>query len=250
MAGLRAQGVSSSALIAADRSAAARVLVARRLDIRVVADNTAVIRAADVIVLAVKPQQMSELLAQVGPHLQRRQLVVSIAAGITLRWLQARLRRSPVIRVMPNLPATVGYGYAAVVAGRLASRRHMAIARSLFQAVGAVDELPERCFDAITAVSGSGPAYVLFLAGAWERAAAALGLPAQVRRRAIEQTLAGSARLFAAGDLSAEELIRRVASKRGATEAALKVLGRRQVAAHIVEALRAAARRSRQLSWM
>ena len=249
MKGLRAQGVPARRLRAADPNPATRHRARQSFHVSVTPDNVSVVRQSDVIVLAVKPQQFPELLAQIGPHLASRQLVVSIAAGVTIRWLQSRLPRSAVIRVMPNLPATASCGFSAMALGRRTTSHHRAIARQLFGAVGEVVELPERYFDAITAVSGSGPAYVFFLAHAWEEAARRLGLPSAIAARAVRQTLEGSTRLFQMSEEPALTLIKRVASKGGTTEAALRVLARRHVAAHFLEALRAAAHRSQQLSW-
>jgi pyrroline-5-carboxylate reductase len=246
--GLLAHGVPPSRLRASEARATARRAVSRRFGIAALARNTEAARGADVVLLAVKPQQMAEVVGQLAPVLTRRQLVVSIAAGITLRWLEARLPGAPLVRVMPNLPATVGCGFSALAPGRRATARHRAVAKALFAAVGTVVELPERHFDAVTAVSGSGPAYVFYLVDVWEAAARALGLPPALAARGIRQTLEGGVRLLQADSASAAELIKRVASKRGTTEAALKVLARRRVGASFSEALRAAARRSRELS--
>ena len=246
--GLLASGVSRHRLRAADASSMIRGRVSRRFGLTARQDNIVTARGADVIILAVKPQQMSEVTAQLAPHLRRNQLVISIAAGITLRWLQVRLKGLPVIRVMPNLPATVGSGFSAIAPGRAATVRHRAMAIALFGAVGAVCEVPERQLDAVTAVSGSGPAYVFFLAQIWQQAAQSLGLSPKVAERAIRATLEGSVRLWQASGESPDVLINKVASKGGTTEAALKVLVTRRVAAHFLEALRAAARRSKELS--
>jgi pyrroline-5-carboxylate reductase len=212
-------------------------------------DNLEVVRRSNIVILAVKPQQFAEVVAGIAPTITRGQLIISIAAGITLRWLQERLPDVPLVRVMPNLPATVGCGFSAVVLGRSTGARHRAKALALFQTVGEVVELPERHLDAITAVSGSGPAYVFFLVQMWEAAAASLGLPRSVAERAIRQTLEGSLRLLQASGEPASVLMGKVASKRGTTEAALKVLARQRVSVHFMEALRAAARRSKELSW-
>ena len=247
IAGLRAKGVSGRSILAVDLSAARRAQV-RRLGARATADSCAVACAGDVIVLAVKPQQMASVVSELAPCIARRQLVISIAAGITLRWLQDRLPGAPVIRVMPNLPATVGHGFTAYALGRRATARHQEIAATLFGAVGETVEVPERLLDAVTAVSGSGPAYIFYLAHVWEAAAVALGLPRAIAHRAVKRTLIGSAALLAGSETSPKEWIARVASKKGTTEAALRVLARRGVSRHVAEALRAAARRSRALS--
>jgi pyrroline-5-carboxylate reductase len=246
--GLLARGVSRTRLIAAEPDVRRRQQAARRFGIRVVAGNRAAAAASDVVILAVKPQQMAQALEELRGAL-RRHVVISIAAGVTLRWLQARLPGVAVIRVMPNLPATIACAFSAIAPGTRARRRHLAAARAIFEAIGEVVELPERYFDAVTAVSGSGPAYVFFLAQAWEDAARALGLPSTVARRAVRRTLGGSVRVLERDGHSPQELIARVASKRGTTEAALRVLARQRVAARFAQALRAAARRSAQLAW-
>ena len=247
--GLLTHGVSPKRLAVAEQNPDTRRRVAQQFHLHVHSQNLHVARDASVIILAVKPQQVPEVVSMLAPHLGRRHLVISIAAGITLRWLKARLPGVPVIRVMPNLPATVAQGFSAITASRDTTSSHRALARAIFSAVGEVVELPERYFDAVTAVSGSGPAYLFYLIQAWEDAARALGLPSAVSANAIRQTLRGSTRLLEVSDEPASTLIARVASKGGTTEAALKVLAKRKVSASFVEALRAAARRSRELSW-
>lgn len=245
--GLLAQGVAPRSLLAADPSGAARARL-RALSVRTARENCLVACEADVIVLAVKPQEMASVLDGIASCLSRRQLIISIAAGITLRYVSARLPKSPVIRVMPNLPATVRKGFAAYACGRSTTPRHRQVAQAIFGAVGETVELPERSLDAITAVSGSGPAYVFFLTRIWEEAAIALGLSRDLARQAVRQTLIGSAKLLASSQESPQEWIARVASKKGTTEAALRVLAKRGVDRHMTEALRAAARRSRELA--
>lgn len=246
--GLLRAGISRARLRAADPSASMRRLAARRFGVQVSADNAQAIRGSGVVLLAVKPQQMADVVAQLAPRLSRHQLVISIAAGVTLRWLQVRLPKVAIIRVMPNLPATVSVGFSAITPGSAATSRHRTMARALFGAVGEVVELPERYFDAVTAVSGSGPAYVFYFVQMWEDAARALGLPDAIARRAVRRTLEGSARLLQASGEPAAVLVGKVASKRGTTEAALTVLARRAVSAHFAQALRAAAKRSKELS--
>lgn len=247
--GLIAKGVRPSQITGAEANAATRRRVARKFGIRVSADAAAVAGRAQVLVLAVKPQQFPELLREIAPSVRRTTLVISIAAGITLRWMARRLPGAALARVMPNLPATVGAGFSALAFGPGLNARHRAQARALCAAVGRVVELPERHFDAITAVSGSGPAYVFYLVQAWEQAARALGLPERVAAEAIRSTVEGSARLLRQSREPAAVLVSRVASKGGTTEAALRVFARRQVSRHVAEGVRAAAKRSRELSW-
>ena len=247
--GLLARGVSRRQLMAAEITPSIRAAVGRRCGIEVTDDAARVARRSHILLLAVKPQQFPDLLSAIAPSVCRTHLVISIAAGIRLGWLQARLPRVPLVRVMPNLPAMVGCGFSALTRGRWASAHHLAIATAIFTAVGDVVELPERHFDAMTAVSGSGPAYLFFLVDAWEQAACSLGLPQAVAARAIRRTLHGSLRLLESRDETPQELMQQVASKGGTTEAALNRLAARRVAWHMTEALRAAARRSKELSW-
>ncbi len=244
--GLLAKGMPARQLYAADPSPQARRKISR-LGLSVSDDNREC-RQADVIVLAVKPQEMPSVLADLASNLHPPQWVISIAAGIPLSFLESRLPRLPIVRVMPNLPATVGQGFSALAMGCRVRLRHRRIAMEIFNAVGQVVRVAEPLLDAITAVSGSGPAYVFFLAQVWEEAALRLGLPRAVARRAVAQTLKGSVQLLEKNSLSPQEWIARVASKRGTTEAALRVLEQRRVRFAIVAALQAAAKRSRQLS--
>lgn len=245
--GLLAQGSSPKSISASDSDRKARRAAASALKIAVCKDNAAVVGRSSVILLAVKPQQFPELIDAIAPQVSSRHLVISIAAGIRLDWLQKHLPRAAVVRVMPNLPATVGCGFSALAFGRRVTAPQKKVATAIFSAVGEVVALSERYFDAVTAVSGSGPAYVFWLVKAWQEAAVALGLPASIAKAAVYSTLRGSERLLAR-KADASALIKRVASKGGTTEAALKVLEKRRTQAYFIEALRAAAARSRQLS--
>ncbi|MBI4596850.1 MAG: pyrroline-5-carboxylate reductase [Candidatus Omnitrophica bacterium] len=246
--GLLATGLSPNALRAADADAATRKAVSQRFSVQVAEDNLGLVRWTNVVIVAVKPQQCHDVIVPLASELTPQHLVISIVAGITLRWWQAKLPGVPVVRVMPNLPATVGAGFSAIAWGPKVRPRHRAMARAIVHAVGEVAELPERHFDAITAVSGSGPAYVFSLVQMWEDAARALGLPKDVASAAIAQTLSGSVALLRASGEPAGALVSQVASKGGTTEAALKVFEQRRLRLHMMEALRAAAQRSKQLS--
>ena len=245
--GLLAKGIRPRQLSAIDPSSqACRRL--RHWGVSVSANAREPVLRADTILLAVKPQEMAGVLTTLAPNIHPRQCVISIAAGITLKFLQERLPGAPVIRVMPNLPATIGCGFSAMSMGRWVRPAHRRIATEIFKAVGEVVEVPERFLDAITAVSGSGPAYVFFFAQMWEEAARTLGLSEPVSRRAVWQTLQGSVQLLTENVFNPSEWIVKVASKKGTTEAALRVLTQRRIKDHFLEALQAAARRSKELS--
>ena len=250
LAGLRRQGMPAARLLVTESNPKAAQTVRRRFGVAAVS-LVQLARRCDVVIVAVKPQDLSPVLAALrralGPR-PRRVLVISIAAGVTLRALERQVGRVAVVRVMPNLPANVGAGIAAVAAGRWASVRHRRIAAAIFQSVGDALELPERCFDAVTAVSGSGPAYFFLIFKALRDAGIAHGLPADVAQRLAVQTALGSARLAQQSSDGLERLIARVASKHGTTEAALKVFARRRLEHTLNAGVAAAAKRSQELS--
>lgn len=213
------------------------------------ADNRAAVAGADAVVIAVKPAHVEALLAEIRDVLPAGALVISIAAGVSCARIESLLggnRR--VIRVMPNTPALVLRGAAGVSRGTHASPADLETALALFQAVGVAVEVPESQLDAVTALSGSGPAYVFYLAEAMLQAAAGLGLDAATARSLTVQTLEGAAVLMRDTGLPPEELRRRVTSKGGTTAAAIAVFDDAGVAASLRSGLEAAHRRSRELS--
>ena len=247
--GLIASGVPRRSVTGIESSPETRAAVSKKHGIRTTAQLADGLRQANVVLLAVKPQQLREVTEALADLIKPSQLVVSIAAGITLDWLEERLGRRPLMRVMPNLPATAGAGFSAIAASPQATARQRSVARALFSAVGETVEVPESQLDAITAVSGSGPAYVFFLMRAWQAAASELGLSPKVAEQAVRKTLEGSLALLAQEPgTSPDEWIRRVASKGGTTEAALAVLEREAVEKRFIAALAAAAARSKELT--
>ncbi len=211
--------------------------------------NVEAARAAEVLFLAVKPQVFGEVLAELRGAIKRDALVISIAAGVRAARIEEALGEGiRVVRVMPNTPALVGAGVSAICAGRHASDGDLATAETLLKSVGVVVRVTESLMDAVTAVSGSGPAYVFYLMEAMLASAAGLGLDAGTARKLVIGTVAGAARLAAAADVGPEELRARVTSKGGTTAAAIGALDERGVKAALEEAIRAAERRSRELS--
>lgn len=213
------------------------------------ADNAGAVADAEVVFLSVKPQQMPELLAAIAPRLPSRALVISIAAGIRTAVLEAGLGGDArVVRAMPNTPALVGAGVTAICAGSRATPADMERAESLLRAVGHVVRVRELDMDAVTAVSGSGPAYVFYFMEALLEGAQQLGLDPALARQLVYGTLAGAARLASESSDPPAVLRERVTSKGGTTAAALEVVRSRQVAQAWVDALEAARRRSVELS--
>jgi pyrroline-5-carboxylate reductase len=203
---------------------------------------------ADCIVLAVKPQQMKTLASALAPLVGNR-LVISIAAGVRRASLSAWLggtRR--IVRVMPNTPALVGAGVTAMYAGPEVDDRERAEAQRIFESVGRALWVPrEEDLDAVTAVSGSGPAYVFYFMEAMLEACARLGLDGEAARTLVLETFSGATKLAHAATEPPSVLRERVTSKGGTTEAALRSLGADDVAGHIVKAVAIAAARSREL---
>ena len=204
--------------------------------------------AGDVVLLAVKPQQMRSVAKDLSSRL-RGQLVISIAAGIRTtdltRWLDGHDR---IVRVMPNTPALIRSGVAGLFAAAAVKQSDRDSAQTILGAVGSVVWVKsESDIDAVTAVSGSGPAYVFYFIEALEQAAAELGLNAGQAHALAVQTFAGAAKLAAGSSESASVLRARVTSKAGTTEAALKTMEANDIKHKIVEAVRAAAKRSSEL---
>jgi pyrroline-5-carboxylate reductase len=259
MARALAQGLVSKGvfrpdqIVAADIDAAVRRRFTRATRIAAVADNLAVVAAAPAIVLAVKPQTIDAVLSEVGgflkePRAAARKLFISIAAGIRVAHLEAAMPGARVIRVMPNAPAMVGEGMAALVRGKRATVADQAFAVKLFAAVGqAIVLKDEALIDAVTALSGSGPAYVYLFIKALADAACAEGLsPAHALAMAL-QTVRGAEAQMRQSKLPPAELIRLVASPGGTTEAALNKFSELDFSGVVGAAIRAAAGRSREL---
>ena len=246
--GLLNSGLPRTQVVGVDASAEIRSKVKSSLRIRMTDDAREAVSGANVVLLSVKPQQMAEATRAIAGGIGAKRLVISIAAGIPIAFFEEQFPGVPIVRVMPNLPATVGAGFSAIACGRQVKPEHRAVARAIFRAVGAIVDLPETHFDAITAVSGSGPAYLFYLMQAWREAARKLGLDETTAQCAILETVKGSVRLYDAGADAPQAWIAKVASKGGTTEAALRVLDQHHVAVHIVEAIEAAAKRSKELT--
>lgn len=214
-----------------------------------VSTDNGVIQNAEIVVLSVKPQVMDAVLREIAPFLREETLVVSIAAGISCAKIEASLKgERRVVRVMPNTPALVGQGAAALAAGAHADEADLEVAEAILQCVGLTVRVEENELDAVTALSGSGPAYVFYLIEAMLAAAEQMGLSPNVSRTLAVQTVEGVARLMRDSGESATVLRERVTSKGGTTEAAIRSLDASGVKAAIVKALHAAKTRSEELS--
>jgi pyrroline-5-carboxylate reductase len=211
--------------------------------------NIAGVSGAQVVILAVKPQVMAEVLNEIKAHLAPQALIISIAAGITTARLETQLSAGRrMVRVMPNMPAMLLSGVSAYCLGSHATEADAQLAETLFRSVGAVVRLDEKHLDAVTALSGSGPAYVFFLAELMTQAGQEMGLDQVAAETLTLGTIRGAARLLEEAGQSPEELRRRVTSKGGTTAAAMEVLENEHVREIFVKAIRTAQKRSRELS--
>jgi pyrroline-5-carboxylate reductase len=224
-----------------------RALETAFVGVHVVPSPAWAVPEADVVVVAVKPGDVPAALESAAPALADGVLVLSIAAGVTLATLEAAVPGRAVVRAMPNTPALVREGAAAIAAGTSASDADLDVAERVLGSVGAVVRVPESQLDAVTGLSGSGPAYVFLLAEAMIEAGVLVGLQRDSARALVIQTLLGSSRLLAVGDESPESLRAAVTSPGGTTAAGLAELEAHGFRAAVLDAVRAATERSRAL---
>ena len=247
IAGLLDSGFEADGLSVAEADAdRRRALETVFPGVRVVPAAAWALPEADVAVVAVKPGDVAMVLGGALEAVGMATLVVSIAAGITIGALETLVPGRPVIRAMPNTPALVRKGAAAISAGTHATEQHMGIAERVLGAVGTVVRVPEDQLDAVTGLSGSGPAYVFLIAEAMIEAGVLAGLARETSAALVRQTLLGSATLLAGGT-SATELREAVTSPGGTTAAGLRELEVRGVRAAMLDAVAAATARSREL---
>ncbi|HKU41173.1 MAG TPA: pyrroline-5-carboxylate reductase [Polyangiales bacterium] len=229
ISGLLARGSArADSLIASDVREDALAALARQHGIATARDNAGA-SAAEIVVLSVKPQVLPQVLVELAPRLASDTLVVSIAAGVPLAVIEGQLPGKRVIRAMPNTPALVGAGATAIATGRHATAEDSKRARAIFESVGVVVEVPEAQLDAVTALSGSGPAYVFYLAEALIEAGRAAGLPDDVASALALQTVYGAAKLLHESGEQPADLRRKVTSPGGTTEAGVRSLDASQV---------------------
>jgi len=215
--------------------------------VRVVPSAAWAVADTDVVVVAVKPGDVGTTLETALPALGADTLVLSIAAGVTISSVEALVPDRPVVRAMPNTPALVGEGASAIAPGSHARPEHLDLAEQLLGAVGIVVRVSESALDAVTGLSGSGPAYVFLVAEALIEAGVLVGLTRDDASRLVIQTLLGSATLLARDDSGPEALRAAVTSPGGTTAAGLRELEAHGLRAAILDAVTAATRRSREL---
>jgi pyrroline-5-carboxylate reductase len=241
--------VKADAIGASDPSDAARAAFEREVPgVKVGDENASVVKGADVVILAVKPQMMNGVLSDLRNAMPASAVVVSIAAGITLERLAAGLNAGQrIVRVMPNTPCLIGRGVSCFSLGPHATRDDAEKVSALLTAVGAAFEVPESHLDAVTGLSGSGPAFVYSMIEALTEGGVAVGLPAKLAAELAARTAAGAAEMVLQTGETPAVLRDRVTSPGGTTQAGLAVLKERQFRDSVVAAIDAATRRSAEL---
>ncbi|MGN7969394.1 pyrroline-5-carboxylate reductase [Microbacterium sp. 22296] len=253
--GLVAAGLTGGGVTATNRSIAKAAELADLEGVTSVAleaqpaGNAHAVASADIVLVGVKPAMVPDLLTEIAPHLRPGAVVVSLAAGVTLETFARHLGDDvSTLRSMPNTPSLVGKGVTGLAAGPSASDDDVAVVRALFETVGAVVEVPEAQIDALSTISGSGPAYVFLLVEAFTEAAVRMGFDHDQARLLAEQTFIGATSLMAASDVDPAELRRRVTSPKGTTERAIAVLQEARLNDTFARAAEAALARAKELA--
>ena len=245
---IRAGLVQASDIIASDPVEEARRSFAQGVAAMTTASNPEVLRFASVLVLAVKPDQVAAALSEVRRGFTRKHLLISIAAGVPLARLEGGLSKGArVIRVMPNTPALIGHSATAYALGSSASEEDGRLAQKLFASIGLAMCVKESLLDAVTGLSGSGPAYVYLMIEALSDGGVAAGLPREIATKLAAQTLLGAAKMVLETGLHPGVLKDMVTSPGGTTIEGLHELERGKVRASLMNAVRAAAEKSKKL---
>jgi pyrroline-5-carboxylate reductase len=255
MGGILAAGMITRKILSAQNITVTDIDASRLKDlhaslkVQVTADNKKAVKDADIIILAVKPQNFPETLKGIRTVANKSKLFISIAAGVTTDAIEKLLSKSPrVLRVMPNVAAMAGEGAAAVASGHFAKKDDVQYALTILNAVGLAVEVDEKLMDAVTGLSGSGPAYCFVMIEALADAGVGLGLTRDLAEKLAAQTMLGSARLCLTGKQHPAQLKNMVTSPGGTTAAGLKVLEEGKIRATLMAAVEAAARRAKELA--
>jgi pyrroline-5-carboxylate reductase len=238
----------AAAIIASDKDKEKLHEIKQCYGVHAAEDSGKLVKASDVIILAVKPQNMLELLAQISASITKAKLVISIAAGIPTHYIEGHAEgHIRVIRTMPNTPAVIGEGATALTRGKNATESDLLIAKHIFDAVGISVEVPEELMDAVTGLSGSGPAYVFLIIEALSDAGVHMGLSRDIAVKLAAQTLLGAAKLCLSSNKHLGELKDMVTSPAGTTIAGLKALEDGKLRAALMAAVESATLRSKEL---
>ncbi len=240
-----------STLIVSEKNIKKRNYIRRKYRVSVINDNIKLVKNSDVVILAIKPQDMPEVLDEIVCRLSSvvcRLLFISIAAGISTHFIESFFKtKVRVIRVMPNMAALIGEGISAICKGRYASGKDLNETKKIFRVLGEMIEIEEKYLNLITGLSGSGPAYFFYFVEQLIKAGVSLGLEKEIAEKLVIQTGLGSLKMLAQGG-DAKELREKVTSKGGTTEAAFRVFQKRKIDKTFAEAVKAAVKKAEELS--
>ncbi|WP_062383164.1 pyrroline-5-carboxylate reductase [Demequina iriomotensis] len=246
---MKVAGWPGASITVANRGAAKREALVEAHGIRATADAVEAVAGAGIVVLAVKPQQMGDVLAEIADALEPGVLVVTVAAALPASFYESRLPAgTPVVRTMPNTPSIVGRGATSVSAGAHATEEHLAVAETMLRATGLVVRVPEDLIDAVVAVAGSAPAYFFAITEALTEAGVMQGLDRDLATLLAQQTFTGAAQLLAESGDTPQELRRRVSSPGGVTLAALEAMTNAGLQGVISAGANAAVARSKEMA--
>ncbi|HEX6922260.1 MAG TPA: pyrroline-5-carboxylate reductase ProI [Bacillales bacterium] len=216
--------------------------------VRVSRDKKEVIHDADMIILSMKPKDITDALQSIKPYVGANQLVVSVLAGVSTDYISNQLEsEAPVVRAMPNTSAMIGFSATAIAGGEFASENHIESVKTLFQTIGTTTVVEENDLHAITGLSGSGPAYIYYFVEAMEDAAAEAGLKEDVAKELIVQTLVGAAEMLKKSEDHPSVLRKKITSPGGTTQAGLETLEKYKYQEALMECIKKAAARSIEL---
>jgi len=243
-----------SDVIVSEPQAQRREVLQQQYGVEVTGDNSQAAQVTEVLLLAVKPQILDTIISDLAAlslgdstNPDSEVIIISILAGVPLSKLESAFLHRPVIRVMPNTPATVGAGISAIASGKVVKPDHLKLAQQILAAVGEVVEVPEYLMDAVTGLSGSGPAYVALMVEALSDGGVAAGLPRAIASKLALQTVLGTAELLQQTGMHPAELKDRVTSPGGTTIAGVGTLEQAAFRSALIEAVKAACQRSKEL---
>ncbi len=234
-------------IFVSDKNEQALSVLKEKNGVNVTTDNKEVVKSCDVILFAVKPFVLRDVLTEIKPFITQNHLVMSIAAGISINTIEEILGNVPVIRIMPNTPALVNAGMSAVCKGTFANDNHKEIAKNIFKSVGEVIETEEKYIDIITAISGSGPAFYYYIIDEIAKAGAKLGLDYETCLKLSAQTAKGSAKMIMESGINPEQLIINVTTPGGCTAVGNDVLKDNKVSDIMYETIEKTAQKAFEL---
>ena len=246
---VRGRLIAPKSITATRRSEDALGELRRKWDVHTSVDNRRAVKGADIVILAIKPKDAGAVLSEIAPASQKKQLFISVMAGIQTSFINARLKRpNPVVRAMPNTPALVDEAATAIAAGAHAGEADLKVAEAIFKAVGRVEVLPENLLDAVTGLSGSGPVYIYMVIEALTDGGVKMGIPRAVAARLAAQTVFGAAKLVLETGKHPAILKDEVTTPGGTAIAAVHELESKGLRTVLMDAVVTATKRSKELS--